>query len=269
MFLLQVVSLPSQEVAEKMFSSFREKFEALKKTPWQTVNPTEIFHQLKDLQAQLPTLISMQKKHHCFFEINSDLEGKYLIIFFYLSLLTTFIWTLGYIKSNVLIVELKSDALKERHWRALTKQLQVNWVLSELTLGQVWDIDLQKNELAVKDIIRMAQGEMALEKFLKQVHNFWETYMLDFVVYQKKCSIVRGWNDLFSKLNEHISSISAMKCSPHFKMFEEDALSWEKKLSQGKAIFEVWMDVQRRWVYLEGIFILFLLTFFTFHFYYF
>lgn len=73
---------------------------------------------------------------------------------------------------NVLIVELKSEALKERHWKTLMRRLRVNWVLSDLNLGQVWDVDLQKNELTVKDIILVAQGEMALEEFLKQVPYF-------------------------------------------------------------------------------------------------
>ena len=36
--------------------------------------------------------------------------------------------------------------------------------------------------------------------------------------------------------------------------FEEDALSWEDKLNRINALFDVWIDVQRRWVYLEGIF---------------
>lgn len=69
----------------------------------------------------------------------------------------------------MLIVELKSDALKERHWRQLCRALKVDWSLSELTLGQVWDADLLHNEHTVKDVVSVAQGEMALEEFLKQV----------------------------------------------------------------------------------------------------
>lgn len=69
----------------------------------------------------------------------------------------------------MMIVELKSDALKERHWKQLMRKLRVNWVLSDLTLGQVWDVDLQSNEVVVKEIILTAQGEMALEEFLRQV----------------------------------------------------------------------------------------------------
>lgn len=34
---------------------------------------------------------------------------------------------------------------------------------------QVWAVDLQKNEKVVKDVILVAQGEMALEEFLKMV----------------------------------------------------------------------------------------------------
>jgi dynein heavy chain 1 len=80
-----------------------------------------------------------------------------------------------YTRVNVMIVELKSEAVKERHWKRLMKQLRVAWILPELTLGQLWDIDLQKNEAVVKDVLLVAQGEMALEEFLKQVR-------LDFVL---------------------------------------------------------------------------------------
>ena len=60
--------------------------------------------------------------------------------------------------------------LQERHWKQLMKKLRVSWVLTDLTLGQVWSVDLQKNEMSVKDVILVAQGEMALEEFLKQVN---------------------------------------------------------------------------------------------------
>ena len=49
------------------------------------------------------------------------------------------------------------------------RKLSVKWQLSNLSLGQIWDCNLQKNEQIVKDIINVAQGEMALEEFLKQV----------------------------------------------------------------------------------------------------
>ena len=69
----------------------------------------------------------------------------------------------------MLIVDLKSEALKERHWKQLMRRLRVSWVLTDLTLGQIWDVNLTKNEGVVKEVVLIAQGEMALEEFLKQV----------------------------------------------------------------------------------------------------
>ncbi|XP_027203133.2 dynein heavy chain, cytoplasmic isoform X1 [Dermatophagoides pteronyssinus] len=211
-----------------------EQIDSLKEMPWLSVQPRKLRQQLDGLLGQLKEMPARLRQYASYDFVKRVVQS--------------------YTKSNVLIVELKSDALKERHWRHLCKQLRVQWILSELTLGQVWDIDLQKNETIVKDIIQIAQGEMALEEFLKQVREFWQTYQLELINYQNKCRIIRGWDDLFTKVKEHINSISAMKLSPYYKEFEEDSLSWEEKLNRINSIFDVWIDVQRRWVYLEGIF---------------
>jgi dynein heavy chain 1 len=70
---------------------------------------------------------------------------------------------------NSLITELKSEALKERHWERLTRELRVSWSQNELTLGQVWEVDLIRHESLIRQVLLIAQGELALEIFLKQV----------------------------------------------------------------------------------------------------
>jgi dynein heavy chain 1 len=65
---------------------------------------------------------------------------------------------------------------------------------------------------------------------------------------------VKGWDDLFSKCGENLNSLTAMKFSPYYKVFEEDATHWEDRLNRVHVTFDVWIDVQRQWVYLEGIF---------------
>jgi dynein cytoplasmic 1 heavy chain len=45
-----------------------------------------------------------------------------------------------------------------------------------------------------------------------------------------------------------------MKFSPYYKIFEEDATHWEDRLNRIHVTFDIWIDVQRQWVYLEGIF---------------
>ncbi|CEG69843.1 Putative Dynein heavy chain [Rhizopus microsporus] len=160
------------------------------------------------------------------------------------------------LRVNPLVGDLKSEALRERHWRQIFKSLRVEgrFTLSEMTLGHLWDLDLKRNETVIKDVIMQAQGEMALEEFLKQIKETWTGYVLDLVNYQNRCRLIRGWDDLFSKSSEHLNSLTAMKLSPYYKVFEEDASSWEDKLNRIHVLFDVWIDVQRQWVYLEGIF---------------
>lgn len=51
-----------------------------------------------------------------------------------------------------------------------------------------------------------------------KVSEVWKTYELDLVNYQNKCRLIRGWDDLFTKVKEHINSVAAMKLSPYYKV---------------------------------------------------
>jgi dynein heavy chain 1 len=210
------------------------QIEHLRATRWSSVQPRDLRKNLDELTNQLKEMPSRLQSYASYDYVKSLIKG--------------------YQKVNVLIHELKSDALRERHWKQLMKMLNVHWVSSDLTLGKVWDIDLQRNENVIKDVILIAQGELALENFLKQVESAWQEYELDLVVYQNKCALITKWDDLFNKLKEHINSLSAMKLSPYYKQFKDDAIKWEEKLNKISSLFDIWIDVQRRWVYLEGIF---------------
>ncbi|VBB28797.1 unnamed protein product, partial [Acanthocheilonema viteae] len=206
----------------------------LKEKTWLSVQPRKLRQSLDELLAQLKQLPAKYRSYDSYEYAKRMLHN--------------------YSKMNMIVVELKSDALKERHWKQLMKELRVSWNLSELTLGQVWDADLLRYESAIKQVLLIAQGELALEEFLKQVREYWQSFEVDLVNYQNKTKLIRGWDDLFSKLKEHMNSLTAMKLSPYYKQFEEDALAWEEKLNKISALFDVWIDVQRRWVYLDGLF---------------
>ena len=233
---LQVALEELQDLKEvwNALSRIWEQIDTLKELKWSSVQPRKLRQQLDGLLDQLKDMPARLRQYTSYNYVKGVLQS--------------------YTKANKLIIELSSDAFKERHWRQLTRQLNVRLIYSELTLGQVWDLDLNRNEPIVKGITHVAQSEKALEEFLKQVKEAWQSYELDLVNYQSKCRIIRGWDDLFNKVKEHINFITAMKSSPYFKEFEEEALSWEEKLNRINSLFDVWIDVQRRWVYLEGIF---------------
>ncbi|KAL5341578.1 dynein heavy chain, cytoplasmic [Aspergillus crustosus] len=161
-----------------------------------------------------------------------------------------------FLKVNPLLSDMKSEAVRERHWLKIYKALKPGkrFSLVTLTLGDVWDLQLATSETVIRNIIAQAQGEMALEEFLKSVRETWQNYSLDLVNYQNKCRLIRGFDDLFAKCSENLNSLQAMRHSPYYKEFEEDASSWEDKLNRVHVLFDVWIDVQRQWVYLEGVF---------------
>lgn len=211
-----------------------KEIETLKETPWTAVIPKKVRKQLEDLVAKLKLLPNKIRQYSAFVHVQDTI--------------TSFLDGYG------ILIDLRSEALKERHWGLLRKRLNVKWVLTELTLGDIWDSNLSKNAQFYKDIILQAQGELSLESFLQDLKSFWQTHPLDLVNYQRKTMLIKGWDDLFAKISDHINGIGAMKNSPYFKEFESDAATWEERLNRMQIIFDIWIDVQRRWIYLEGIF---------------
>lgn len=214
--------------------SIWKQINELKEKQWITIQPRKLRQSLEELVQQLTNLPQRLRQYDSYQHVKNVLQQ--------------------YLKVNILVTELKSEALKERHWKQLMKRMTVMWNLNDMTLGQVWSIDLQRHEPIIREILTIAQGEKALEEFLKQVSEIWKTYQLELINYQQKCKVIKGWDDLFNKIKEHINSITAMKLSPYFKEFEEEANVWEDRLNRINALFDVWIDVQRRWVYLDGIF---------------
>ncbi|KAG9049343.1 hypothetical protein FS837_010557 [Tulasnella sp. UAMH 9824] len=217
-------------------SGIWRQIDELRESPWASVQPRKLRQHLDGLLNSTKDMPNRMRQYAAFEYVQDVLRG--------------------YLKANSIISDLKSDAMKERHWRQLFKSLRISsdTSLQRLTLGQVYDLDLKRNEKPIREVIEKAGGEMALEEYLKQVRETWTNYTLDLVNYQNKCRLIKGWDELFTKCGENLNSLVAMKLSPYYKVFEEEAASWEEKLNRIHVLFDVWIDVQRQWVYLEGIF---------------
>lgn len=203
---------------------------------WNSVQPRKLRQSIDGLIKMTKEMPSRMRQYAAFEHIQSILRQL--------------------LKVNPLLSDMKSEAVRERHWHKIFKALKPGKRYSQvsLSLGDVWDLQLTTSEPVIRDIIVQAQGEMALEEFLKQVRDNWQNYSLDLVNYQSKCRLIRGWDDLFTKCSENLNSLQAMRHSPYYKQFEDEASSWEDKLNRVHVLFDVWIDVQRQWVYLEGVF---------------
>ena len=93
---------------------------------------------------------------------------------------------------------------------------------------------------------------MALEEYLRTVREYWNSFEFDLATYQNRCRLIKGfffsffiklfqilqymklgWEELFSKLDEHLNAIISMKNSPYYKVFMETSTAWEEKLTKG------------------------------------
>ena len=208
----------------------------LRETLWSSVQPRKLRQSIDGLIKITKDMPSRMRQYAAFEYIQSILRQ--------------------FLRVNPLLSDMKSEAVRERHWVKIFKTLKPGKRYSSMSmsLGDVWDLKLTTSEPIIRDIVAQAQGEMALEEFLKQVRETWQNYSLDLVNYQNKCRLIRGWDDLFAKCSENLNSLQAMRHSPYYKEFEEEASSWEDKLNRVHVLFDVWIDVQRQWVYLEGVF---------------
>lgn len=160
-----------------------------------------------------------------------------------------------YLQKHIRYLALKSESLRDRHWTRILSLAGLDIQLSELTVGQVWDTpSFEKQEKLILEVVTLSQGEMALEEYLKQVKIVWTTYEFEFTNFQNKCRLIKGWDDLFSKSQDHLAALSAMKNSIYYKAFKEEAVALEDKLSRLFYLLDLWVNVQRQWVYLNGIF---------------
>jgi len=154
-----------------------------------------------------------------------------------------------------LLAELAADAFRARHWRALHQRLGApRYVAASHTLGAVWALDCVAHAREIRAAIAEAQGEYALEVYLQGVRDAWTGYALELVNYRHECMLLRGFDAIFQLAAEHGAGLRAMAASPHFRVFEEEARLWESRVARVHATFDVWVDVQRRWVYLHGVF---------------
>jgi len=135
-----------------------------------------------------------------------------------------------YRKVNGLFLELKSEAMKPRHWKQLLSKLKIKVKFNDLILNNLWQADLVKNSKIVAGILNEARGELILEEFIRSIKDCWAKYELELVKNQSKCRLIKGWDDLFTQIDEHINNIASMKMSPYYKVFEEEIVPWDDKL---------------------------------------
>jgi len=167
----------------------------------------------------------------------------------------------GFRESLPLMGSLKSPALRQRHWKQLgtVTGSSIEIDPKTTTLGQVFALQLHNFAEEIGNIVSKADKELTIEAELSKVEAVWKVHDFELFKYVKNGED-RGWGlrsvePITTLLEDMHMNLQSMIASPFVGPFLVLVQEWEKKLSHIEETIDVWMHVQRKWIYLESIFV--------------
>ncbi|KAH3679920.1 hypothetical protein WICMUC_000663, partial [Wickerhamomyces mucosus] len=206
--------------------------QAMKQLNWDTLKPHYLRKQLEKLLSASRGMPARVKQHYPFQQFLSTVTGL--------------------INSQKFVLSLKEAYIKDRHLKSLFTVIGVT-VPSTLTLGYIWDLNLGLHQNIVDEIIQQAIAESSIEESLESIQKFWNKQSFEFFDFNGN-NLVKNLPHLAEVSHGHIDDLLAMKNSAVYKVFERDIADWELKMNKLYEILDFWVEVQRQWIDLYGIF---------------
>ncbi|KAF4011790.1 hypothetical protein G4228_003492 [Cervus hanglu yarkandensis] len=159
-----------------------------------------------------------------------------------------------------LLLDLKHEALRDRHWKELMEKTGVIFEMTEtFTLENMFAMELHKHTDVLNEIVTSAIKEIAIEKAVKEILDTWENMKFNVVKYykgtQERGYVLGSVDDIIQCLDDNTFNLQSISGSRFVGPFLQTVHKWEKTLSLIGEVIEIWMLVQRKWMYLESIFI--------------
>jgi dynein heavy chain len=155
-----------------------------------------------------------------------------------------------------LIQDLRSQALRARHWAALQERVGVDFdpKSPEFTLNEVVKLGLNAHAEFIGELSSNANKELAIEVALADVEARWSTVELEMGTYKDRYFKLKSVDDITQFLEDDSVALSTMKSSKFYGSFQAKIDEWEAVLSMISEVVESLLAVQRKWIYLESIF---------------
>ncbi|KAH3681221.1 hypothetical protein WICPIJ_007804 [Wickerhamomyces pijperi] len=163
---------------------------------------------------------------------------------------------LGLINSHKFVSSLREPYVKPRHIKSLFESIGRVYPGDSVAMGDLWDLNLPLYQEQVDDVIERAVSERTIEESLELIQATWSSLTFDTFSFNgaSNVSLVKNFPQLLDLSRQHIDSLQAMKNSRVFAIFERDVLSWEENLIQIHRILSSWVEVQKQWMDLSGVF---------------
>uniref|UniRef100_A0A8C5JCI3 Dynein-1, subspecies f n=1 Tax=Junco hyemalis TaxID=40217 RepID=A0A8C5JCI3_JUNHY len=167
----------------------------------------------------------------------------------------------SFLNSIPLLLDLKNEALRERHWEDLMEKTGTRFEMKTetFTLENMFAMELHKYAVVISDIVGTAIKELSIEKGLKEIIETWENMKFPVEVYTKGTEtrgfILGSVEEILETLDDNNVNLQSVLGSRFVGPFLSTAQKWEKTLSLISEVSEIWISVQRKWMYLESIFV--------------
>ncbi|UJR33040.1 hypothetical protein I4U23_020499 [Adineta vaga] len=138
-----------------------------------------------------------------------------------------------------LIESLYNPHMRSRHWEQIKRETEKTFEheSNQFTLEQILNLHFEENIQVITEISENATKEYAIERIVEKIMQTWNTP-----------------DEIIQSIEEHTAQISTIKGTRHVKAFQHEVDNWEKTIAQISELCDGLFDVQRQWLYMEGIF---------------
>jgi len=159
-----------------------------------------------------------------------------------------------------LIIDMRNPAVRPRHWELVMDVCGQRFdpTSDNFTLDKVVELGLDNYAESISEISNDATKELSVENTLRNIASAWVDIALDTGPFKEGRDDVmklRSAEEIFTSLEDHTVTLSTLKASKFFAVFERTITSWEKALALVNEVIEMVLKVQLAWMYLENIFI--------------
>ncbi|KAI5707535.1 hypothetical protein M8J77_004618 [Diaphorina citri] len=128
------------------------------------------------------------------------------------------------------------------------------------TLNQVFAMNLSDHEDECMEIIGSAIKELNIETAIQDITTAWTQEMVLPTIPHTKKGEDRGFqlgdlSEMLLQLEDSCMNLQSMAGSAYIGPFLPVVQEWEKRLSVVSEVLYTWIQLQRKWLYLEGIFV--------------
>ncbi|XP_043489632.1 dynein axonemal heavy chain 10 [Polistes fuscatus] len=232
------------EGMEKLFSLYKEQKDARSEwaqTLWVNLNPQQLLDGMEHFIKQFQRFPKAVKK----LDIGQTLE----------------INMRNFKNSVPLFVELKNEAMRERHWMDLMQKTGQYFDMNpdRFTLENMFAMDLGRYQEIAQSIVTNAIKELAIEKGVKEIAEIWKntefTVIRHFKGLEDRGFVLGPIDELNQILEDNMLNVSSMAASQFIGPFLNVVQNWETIMHTISEVLELWIQLQRKWLYLEGIFV--------------